>query len=106
MPHAFVTLMTTDSWVIAVEALAYSLRPSAAHLRVLVIPDVAEHSREKLRQAGCEVVEVAPIASPFSTDVGAWVSSAMTKLRVWEQTDWTRSCISMRIASRSHRLTS
>ena len=49
--HAFVTLMTTDSWVMAVEALAYSLRPSAAPLRVLVIPDVTEPSREKLRQA-------------------------------------------------------
>ena len=38
-------------------------------------------------EAGCDVVEVAPIASPFATDVSAWVSSAMTKLRVWEQTD-------------------
>lgn len=31
---------------------------------------------------------VEPIASPYSTDVAAWENSALTKLRLWEQTDF------------------
>ena len=51
------------------QALAYSLRASSYPLRVLITPDVSKSSRAKLARVA-QVVEVQPLASPFSTTVG------------------------------------
>ena len=94
--EAFVTMVTSDSYVVGAVVLAGSLQATstAAQRRpivCMVTAGVSEESRKTLRGAGLEVKEVADIPSPTGkSDVEAWVQSGYTKLNLWRLTQYSK----------------
>ena len=85
-PDAYVTLLTSDSFLPGAETLLYSLRKSGTSkaLAAMVTPGVSSASRRALRARGAAVHEVAPIANPNeSVHVEGWQNAGYTKLRLW-----------------------
>ncbi len=76
---AYVTLLTSDSFLPGVQTLAYSLhKHSRVPLVILATPQVKKHTRVMLRRLpNCELHEVQPIANPHaaSVHVDGWVNS-------------------------------
>jgi len=87
-PDAYVTLLTSDSFLPGAETLLYSLRKSGTDkaLVAMVTPAVSARSRSALRARGASVLEVEPIANPNPREgvhVAGWVNAGYTKLRLW-----------------------
>lgn len=98
--EAFATLVTSDSFVVGAEVLAFSLRRAAARAGVparpvwcLVAPEVGAAGQARLRAAGMRVVGVPPLPNPHaeSTHVPGWAACGFVKLRVWQLA--LRTCV-------------
>jgi alpha-N-acetylglucosamine transferase len=104
--YAFATFLagmansTDDHYFIATRILAYQLlhapdtrsRDEAIPLIVLVTENVNEEQRARLRNDGAIIVQAEPITSDWvKTDIGTW-QDVMTKLRLWELTQFERIC--------------
>ncbi|CAJ1357453.1 unnamed protein product [Effrenium voratum] len=91
---SFVTLITSDDFLMAVQALASSLKATrTAHLPLLVLytDQVSANTVSRLEaDASVAVRAVEAIPNPHSTDVPGWVNSGFTKLRIWEQDDFAK----------------
>lgn len=88
---AYVSLLSSDSFFMAVQALAASLRATNTQHPLLLLHTEGVSASTIARLAmlpQCELRLVQPVASPHRTDVPAWENSEFTKLRVWEQTDF------------------
>ena len=93
--EAYATLLTSDSFLPGVQALAFSLRrfDSTRPLLVLHTPSVKRHTRIMLsRLQGAQLVPVDDIPCPHAEQVhvDGWVNSGYTKLHIWSLTDWHR----------------
>jgi len=90
---AFVTLLTSDDFLMAVQALAASLKATGTPHKLLLLHTKAVSKTVLARLSTEQTLElrsVEEIANPHETDVAAWVNSGFTKLRVWEQVDFDR----------------
>src|SRR6056297_2452802 len=93
--HAFVTLLTTDSFGLGAQVLLHSLRTSISAkdkdvairpvVVVLVTPEISERTRKGLEGFCDELLTVEPIANPYAENshVSGWVDSGFTKLQIW-----------------------
>eukprot|EP00903_Cladosiphon_okamuranus_P017748 g16337.t1 len=103
--EAFVTMVTTDDFVIGAETMLHSLREHCCNKTaiktrrratvVMVTPGVSEMKRQALRAAADEVIEVEPIAMPAKEaadhdGVPTWAQVGYTKLRLWGLTQYKR----------------
>ncbi|CAL1155613.1 unnamed protein product [Cladocopium goreaui] len=90
----YVTLITSDDFLMAVQALASSFRSSGTkHLPMLVLhtEQVSSNTLARLsRDSSLTLRAVETIPNPHSTSVPGWVNSGFTKLRVWEQDDFAK----------------
>ena len=90
----YATLLTSDSFLPGVQALAYSLhKHSQVPLLVLVTPQVRKHTRVQLHRLPlCSVSEVRAIPNPHaaSVHVEGWVNSG------------TYCCTTMHLAARAY----
>ncbi|CEM34465.1 unnamed protein product [Vitrella brassicaformis CCMP3155] len=106
---AYITLLTSDSFAIGVETLAFSLRKTGTPhpFIVLVGPQVSERTFKRLseRKGVEDVRRVDGIANPHAEEgchEPGWVNSGFTKLHVWSLTEFQRvvyidaDCIVMR----------
>ncbi|CAM9982907.1 unnamed protein product [Ectocarpus fasciculatus] len=89
---AFVTMVTSDDFVIGAEVMLHSLREHCGGstrrraLVVMVTSGVSQLKRQALKAVSDEVIEVEPIAMPIKRAAGhvpAWADVGYTKLRVW-----------------------
>ena len=92
---AYITMVTTDSFVMGAEAMIYSLRATGTKhaVVVMVTPQVSGSKRAQLKAAGASsVLEVAPIANPSAAvNAGAsWVNSGYTKLHLWNLVQFSK----------------
>ena len=86
--NVYVTLLTSDSFLIAVQVLAYSLKRvnSQYGLVVMVSSQVSSHVCEQLRREdGIQLIQVTDIPSPGANEshVPGWINSGYTKLHVF-----------------------
>jgi len=100
--HAFVTLLTTDSFGPGAQVLLHSLRTSISAkdkdvairpvVVVLVTPEISERTRKGLEGFCDELLTVEPIANPYAENshVSGWVDSGFTKLQIWGLTQFER----------------
>ena len=91
--EAFVTLVTSESYVVGAVVLADSLRGCCGDERPMVcmVTDVvSDESRRVLKGAGMRVEEVTPIASPGTSEIAAWNQSGYTKLNLWQLTQYSK----------------
>eukprot|EP00931_Biecheleriopsis_adriatica_P070286 TRINITY_DN44063_c0_g1_i1.p1 TRINITY_DN44063_c0_g1~~TRINITY_DN44063_c0_g1_i1.p1 ORF type:complete len:251 (-),score=36.41 TRINITY_DN44063_c0_g1_i1:294-1046(-) len=92
--QAYATLLTSDDFLMAVQALSSSLKATGTdHLPMLVLhtDQVSAITLSRLRADSCLVLRrVEAIANPHTTDVAGWVNSGFTKLRLWEQEDFVK----------------
>ncbi|CAE7656216.1 IPUT1 [Symbiodinium sp. CCMP2456] len=93
-PNTFATLLTSDDFLMAVQALAASLRACTLQTLPLLVLHTSQVSRGvQSRLASDPSVQlrlVDAIPNPHKTDVSGWVNSGFTKLRVWEQVDFEK----------------
>mmetsp|Transcript_45158 Transcript_45158/g.81597 ORF Transcript_45158/g.81597 Transcript_45158/m.81597 type:complete len:285 (-) Transcript_45158:102-956(-) len=91
--EAYVSLLTSDSFLMAVQALIASLKATGTARRLLLLhtTQVSRPTLARLRgDSFLDLREVAAIPNPHQTDVPGWVNSGFTKLRVWEQVDFDK----------------
>eukprot|EP00928_Gymnodinium_smaydae_P044265 TRINITY_DN29535_c0_g1_i1.p1 TRINITY_DN29535_c0_g1~~TRINITY_DN29535_c0_g1_i1.p1 ORF type:complete len:298 (+),score=58.30 TRINITY_DN29535_c0_g1_i1:52-894(+) len=91
--RAFVSLLTSDDFLMAIQALVASLKATgtSAPLLLLHTTQVSRGVLARLRgDPRVELREVEAIANPHKTDVPGWINSGFTKLRVWEQDDFEK----------------
>lgn len=91
--EAYASLLTSDSFLMAVQALAASLKATGTSRRLLLLHtnQVSQGVLDRLRgDKFLELREVEVIPNPHDTDVPGWVNSGFTKLRVWEQEDFEK----------------
>lgn len=91
--RAIATLLTSDDFLMAVQALVASLKAAGTSAQVLVLhtDQVSRSVLDRLSSdAGLELREVSAIPNPHATDVPGWVNAGFTKLRVWEQVDFEK----------------
>ena len=92
-PHfAYVTLVTSDDFVVGAQLLSYSLRQhhNSFPLLCLVVPSLSPSSLLSLSTTGLYPVLVHPLPSPFPSHVPSWSSPGLTKLRLWLLTHYHR----------------
>lgn len=96
-PHsprtAYATLITSDDFLMPIQALSASLRASKTERQLLVMytDAVSSHVVDRLAADSTLVPRlVEAIANPHHTDVPGWVNSGFTKLRLWENTDYDK----------------
>jgi len=91
---AAVSLVTNPEYVMGAMVLAHSLRRVGwQHETVLLVTsEVPQLDRERLGRYWQRLVEVAPIENPNPQDQQgtAYFGTTYTKLRVWEQTDYSK----------------
>lgn len=85
-PEAWVTLMTSDGFLMGVEALLSSLKAHTRQPRpvvVLVTPAVSPRVVAQVAALGALPLVVAPIPNPHAaaSHVAGWVNSGFTKVR-------------------------
>ena len=91
---AYVTFITTDSWLIAAELMMHSLRKTGTrHDRVVLVTEgVSQASRSKLEALGLIVKGVktlVPEKLPLDVQhVATWTELGYTKLQVWGLTEY------------------
>ncbi|CAE7732850.1 IPUT1 [Symbiodinium sp. CCMP2592] len=90
----FATLLTSDDFLMAVQALAASLRASTLQplpLLVLHTSQVSNGVQSRLAtDPSVQLRLVDAIPNPHKTDVSGWANSGFTKLRLWEQVDFAK----------------
>eukprot|EP00927_Polykrikos_kofoidii_P052152 TRINITY_DN45937_c0_g1_i1.p1 TRINITY_DN45937_c0_g1~~TRINITY_DN45937_c0_g1_i1.p1 ORF type:complete len:294 (+),score=59.55 TRINITY_DN45937_c0_g1_i1:105-986(+) len=96
-PRAFATLLTSDDFLMAVQALVASLRAASGGgsddqtpLLVMHTDQVSDSVLQRLAGPGLELRKVEAIQNPHCTSVPGWVNSGFTKLRLWEQDDFEK----------------
>lgn len=87
--RAWVTLLSQPDYFIGVQTLQKSLRLSNTlyPLLVMVTPDITPSMHTQLTDAGCEVIEVAPLMPPLHLHhhyACAHFAEVWTKLRIWQ----------------------
>lgn len=85
--EAYITLVTSDDFVVGAEVLAYSLQlvQASRPLVVMVTEAVNEASRQRLRESGYHVTVVPPLPNPNAdVHVPQWMEVGFTKLRLWD----------------------
>ncbi|CAN0154486.1 unnamed protein product [Scytosiphon promiscuus] len=96
---AFVTMVTSDDFVIGAEVMLHSLREHCFTRKrhravvVMVTSGVSRVKRNTLRDVCDEVIEVEPIAIPSQEEEGhvpSWAKVGYTKLLVWGLTQFKR----------------
>lgn len=91
--RAIVSLITSDDFLMPVQALVASLRASGVQERVLLLHTSQVDPSVLSRLSGDPLIEmrqVEAIPNPHKTDVAGWINSGFTKLRIWEQTDFQK----------------
>mmetsp|Transcript_24821 Transcript_24821/g.44930 ORF Transcript_24821/g.44930 Transcript_24821/m.44930 type:complete len:179 (+) Transcript_24821:98-634(+) len=91
---AYATLLTSDDFLMAIQALAASLKATGTeHLPMIVLhtDQVSKSVTSRLAaDTSLRLRQVEPIPNPHKTDVPGWVNSGFTKLRLWEQEDFAK----------------
>jgi glycogenin glucosyltransferase len=91
--HAYVTLVTSDDFVVGAEVMLFSLHKTGTCKAsvILVTPQVSPSAQKKLAASGACVIEVADIPNPNSNvHVEGWVNSGYTKLHIWNLTQYDK----------------
>jgi hypothetical protein len=76
--HAFVTMVTSDSFVVGADVMIFSLKETGTKVEivVLVTPQVSKAQRTILEKRGAQVREVEPLANPSEdVHVEGWINS-------------------------------
>lgn len=88
--RAYVTLITSDSYLPGVQVLLHSLKLTRTRVPVvcMVTERVGEAVRRKIASCGAEVLLVESIQSPLVREnegghVKSWMEVGLTKLRLW-----------------------
>eukprot|EP00929_Paragymnodinium_shiwhaense_P038165 TRINITY_DN20218_c0_g2_i1.p1 TRINITY_DN20218_c0_g2~~TRINITY_DN20218_c0_g2_i1.p1 ORF type:complete len:293 (-),score=58.98 TRINITY_DN20218_c0_g2_i1:92-901(-) len=91
-PSVYATLLTSDDFLMPVQALAASLRATGTDKKLLVLhtDQVSKGVVGRLTGAQLEPRLVEAIPNPHKTNVAGWVNSGFTKLRLWEQDDFEK----------------
>ncbi|GAB5364272.1 hypothetical protein AAMO2058_000955600 [Amorphochlora amoebiformis] len=82
----YLTMLTSDDFVVGALVLAYSLRKQKVkyQIAVMVTPGVSNKSVQDLCNGGLTVIRVDPIPLPnASSHVHSWIPVGLTKLRAW-----------------------
>ena len=89
---AYVTLVTSDDFVIGAQLLAYSLRKQQCRfpLLCLVTPSLTAHSLQLLTASSYTLLLVHPLPCPFRSHVASWSAVGLTKLRLFSLTRYSR----------------
>jgi len=89
---AFASLLTSDSFLMAIQTLVASLKETGTPHKLLLLHTsaVSRGTLARLRDPFIELRCVDALASPHITAVAAWENSGFTKLRVWEQVDFEK----------------
>lgn len=90
---AYLTLVTSDSFVVGAQVLAWSLRQVQAQypLYALITPNLSNDSRRSLAQSGWHLLLVAPLPhGRTGGHVAAWDDVGYTKLRAWQLVQFQR----------------
>ena len=90
--YAYVTLVTSDDFVIGAQLLAYSLRKQRCRhpLLCLVTPNLSNHSLQLLTASSYTLLLVHPLPCPFRSHVASWSAVGLTKLRVFSLIRYSR----------------
>ena len=86
--YAYATLITSDSFIMGVETMLFSLRSTGTKLPIIVLvtEQVSKSVQERLSASTSNVeVKVVPtIANPNKeVHIEGWVNSGYTKLGIW-----------------------
>ena len=89
---AYVTLVTSDDFVVGAQLLAYSLRKQQCSepFLCLVTPNLTPHSLQLLTASHYTLLLVHPLPCPFRSHVPAWSAVGLTKLRLFSLTRYSR----------------
>ena len=89
---AYVTLVTSDDFVIGAQLLAHSLHKQQSRhpLLCLVTPNLSPRSLQLLTASSYTLLLVHPLPCPFRSHVAAWSAVGLTKLRLFSLTAYTR----------------
>eukprot|EP00933_Yihiella_yeosuensis_P081087 TRINITY_DN94625_c0_g1_i1.p1 TRINITY_DN94625_c0_g1~~TRINITY_DN94625_c0_g1_i1.p1 ORF type:complete len:251 (-),score=41.69 TRINITY_DN94625_c0_g1_i1:213-965(-) len=93
MKKAYATLITSDDFLMAVQALLSSLRATGTEIPVIVLhtDQVSNGVLSRLEKEKSSLLRrVEAIPNPHKTNVAGWVNSGFTKLRLWEQDDFAK----------------
>lgn len=91
--RAIVSFITSDDFLMPVQALVASLRATGMQERVLLLHTSQVDQSVLSRLSSDPLIEtrlVEAIPNPHQTDVAGWRNSGFTKLRIWEQTDFQK----------------
>lgn len=91
--HAFASMITSDDFLMGMQALVASLKATGTHSKLLLLHTDQVSNGVVSRLGANEIVEmrrVEAIANPHHTSVAGWVNSGFTKLRLWEQDDFSK----------------
>ena len=91
-PFAYVTLVTSDDFVLGAQLLAYSLRKQQCKepLLCIVTPNLTPHSLQLLTASSYTLLLVHPLPCPFRSHVSSWSAVGLTKLRIFSLTRYSR----------------
>jgi glycogenin len=99
---AWVTMLTSDSFLIACEVLVKSLKKNMRAVRPIVVlctSNISTHARKSLASWGAVVTPVDAIEAPVESakldgyavaHVPGWLGTGYTKLRLWGLTTFTK----------------
>lgn len=90
---AFASMITSDDFLMGAQALIASLKATGTHARLLLLHTDQVSSGVVSRlgaDAFVETRQVEAIANPHKTKVAGWTNSGFTKLRLWEQDDFSK----------------
>ena len=94
MKKAYVSMITSDSFVPGVECMLFSLKETNTKIPVvlMVTKQVSKRNIEKLRRNVDRVEIVEPIANPNAkkSHVEGWINSGYTKLHIWNLIDYDK----------------
>ena len=92
--YAAASLVTSPAYVVGAAVLGHSLLKAGwPHETLLMVTDKVEQSeRDELSRYWQRIVEVAPIENPnpVAEQGTSYFATTYTKLRVWEQTEYTK----------------
>lgn len=89
----FATLLTSDDFLMAVQALACSLKSTGTARKLMVMHTDQVSKAVISRLAGDSFLQmrlVEAITNPHETSVEGWINSGFTKLRLWQQDDFDK----------------
>lgn len=91
--HCVATLLTSDDFLMPVQALVSSLKKTGTSVQMVVLY-TTQVSQGVVARLACDAALdmrlVEAIPNPHKTDVPGWVNSGFTKLRVWELDDFEK----------------